>query len=170
MTPWSSGASFAFSCRIRRPFILSNRGSREGIAYEALKAFEDQINAKRGVLKVNVVFFPTTREKLVSDLLAGLGDIVVAGFTITSERDKVVDFSMPTTTKPVSEIVVTGPQSPALTSLDDLAGKDVFVRKSSSYWEHLVTAQRAVQAAKERRPIVPAPAPRISRTRTSSRC
>ena len=113
------------------------QGQPRGIAYEALKAFEDQINAKRGVLKVNVVFFPTTREKLVPDLLAGLGDIVVAGFTITSERDKVVDFSMPTTNKPVSEIVVTGPQSPALTSLDDLAGKDVFVRKSSSYWEHL---------------------------------
>ena len=32
---------------------------------------------------------------------------------------------------------MTGPQSPKLTSLNDLAGKDVFVRKSSSYWEHL---------------------------------
>ena len=32
---------------------------------------------------------------------------------------------------------MTGPQSPQLASLDDLAGKDVFVRKSSSYWEHL---------------------------------
>ena len=32
---------------------------------------------------------------------------------------------------------MTGPQSPPLASLDDLAGKEVFVRKSSSYWEHL---------------------------------
>ena len=74
---------------------------------------------------------------MVPDLLAGLGDVIAAGFTITAERDKLVDFAIPSTTKPVSEIVVTGPQSPKLSSLDDLAGKEVFVRKSSSYWEHL---------------------------------
>ncbi len=70
-------------------------------------------------------------------LLAGLGDVVVAGVTITAEREKVVDFAIPTTTKPINEIVVTGPVSPQLASLDDLAGKDVFVRKSSSDWGHL---------------------------------
>jgi membrane-bound lytic murein transglycosylase MltF len=112
-------------------------GQPRGIAYEALKAFEDDINKKRGNLRINVVFFPTTREKLMPDLIAGRGDIVVAGVTITAERDKVVDFTMPTTTKPVNEIVVTGPQSPQLASLGDLSGKEVFVRKSSSYWEHL---------------------------------
>jgi len=113
------------------------RGQPRGIVYDAFKAFEDEINKKRGNLKVNVVFFPTSREKMVPDLLAGLGDIIAAGFTITPERDKTVDFAMPSTTKPVSELVVTGPQSPKLASLDDLAGKEVFVRKSSSYWGHL---------------------------------
>ena len=113
------------------------RGQPRGIVYDAFKAYETEINAKRGNLKVNVVFFPTTRDRLVPDLLAGLGDIVAAGFTITTERDKVVDFAIPATTKAVSEIVVTGPQSPQLTSIADLAGKEVFVRKSSSYWAHL---------------------------------
>ncbi len=37
----------------------------------------------------------------------------------------------------VSEVVVTGPSSPQLTTIDDLAGKQVFARKTSSYWEHL---------------------------------
>ena len=32
---------------------------------------------------------------------------------------------------------MTGPASPQLTSVDDLSGKEVFVRKSSSYWTHL---------------------------------
>jgi membrane-bound lytic murein transglycosylase MltF len=32
---------------------------------------------------------------------------------------------------------VTGPGSPALASLDDLSGRQVFVRRSSSYWSHL---------------------------------
>jgi membrane-bound lytic murein transglycosylase MltF len=113
------------------------RGQPRGVAYEAFKAYEEELNKKRGLLKVNVVFFPTSREKLVPDLLAGLGDVIAAGFTITSERDKVLDFALPANTKPVSEIVVTGPQSPQLTSLNDLAGKEVFVRKSSSYWTHL---------------------------------
>jgi membrane-bound lytic murein transglycosylase MltF len=38
----------------------------------------------------------------------------------------------------VSEVVVSGPASPAISSVDDLAGKEVFVRKSSSYYESLV--------------------------------
>ena len=112
-------------------------GQPRGVAYEALKAFEDEINKKRGNLKVNVVFFPTTRDQMGKALLGGLGDIVVAGVTVTAERDKFVDFTIPTTTKPINEIVVTGPQSPQLTSIDDLAGKEVFVRKTSSYWTHL---------------------------------
>jgi membrane-bound lytic murein transglycosylase MltF len=113
------------------------RGQPRGIAYEAMKAFEDQINKKRGNLKVFVVFFPTTHDKLIPDLLEGRGDIVISSLTITPDRQKLVDFTIPTTTKPISEIVVTGPRSPQLATLNDLAGKEVFVRKSSSYFEHL---------------------------------
>ena len=32
---------------------------------------------------------------------------------------------------------MTGPKSPELHTVDDLSGQDVYVRKSSSYWEHL---------------------------------
>ena len=134
------------------------RGQPRGIVYDAFKAYEDEINAKRGNLKVNVVFFPTTRDRLVPDLLAGLGDIVAAGFTITTERDKVVDFAIPATTKAVSEIVVTGPQSPQLTSIADLAGKEVFVRKSSSYWAHLEQLSAKLKA-EGKSPITLRPAP-----------
>jgi membrane-bound lytic murein transglycosylase MltF len=113
-------------------------GQPRGIAFDAMTAFGEELNKKRGNLKVQIVFFPTTREKLIPDLLAGLGDVVVAGLTITPERDKVVDFALPALTKPVSEIVVTGPSSPTLTSINDLSGKEIFIRRSSSYWEHLV--------------------------------
>jgi membrane-bound lytic murein transglycosylase MltF len=142
--PWHGDFDAMIKRRIIRVIVphsktayFVERGQPRGIVYEAFKAFEDEINRKRGNLKVNVVFFPTTREKMVPDLLAGHGDIIAAGFTITAERDNLIDFAIPSTTKPVSEIVVTGPQSPKLASLDDLAGKEIFVRKSSSYWEHL---------------------------------
>ncbi len=142
--PWTGDFDAMVKRRVIRVLVPHSKtmyfveaGQPRGLAYEAFKTFEDELNKKRGPLKVNVVFFPTTREKMVPDLLAGLGDVIAAGFTITADRDKVLDFAIPSNTKPVSEIVVTGPQSPNLTTLDDLAGKDVFVRKSSSYWEHL---------------------------------
>jgi membrane-bound lytic murein transglycosylase MltF len=37
----------------------------------------------------------------------------------------------------VKEVVVTAPGGPQIATVDDLAGKVVFARKSSSYWEHL---------------------------------
>jgi membrane-bound lytic murein transglycosylase MltF len=134
------------------------RGQPRGIAFDGMTAFGDELNKKRGNLKVLVVFYPTTRDKLIPDLLAGLGDVVVAGLTITPERDKVVDFAMPGTTKPVSEIVVTGPASPTLASLNDLSGKEVFVRQSSSYWEHL-TQLNARFKREGKAPAVLRPAP-----------
>jgi membrane-bound lytic murein transglycosylase MltF len=142
--PWTGDFDAMVKRRVIRVLVPHSKthyfvelGQPRGVAYEAMKAFEDEINKKRGNLKVNVVFFPTPRGKLIPDLLAGLGDIALGGLTITPERDKLVDFSMPTTTKPISEIVMTGPESPQLASINDLAGKEVFVRQSSSYWEHL---------------------------------
>ncbi|MGO4841698.1 lytic transglycosylase F, partial [Rhizobiaceae sp. 2RAB30] len=45
----------------------------------------------------------------------------------------------------VQEVVVTGPAADPLSSLDDLGGKEIYLRKSSSYREHLdaLNAERA---------------------------
>jgi membrane-bound lytic murein transglycosylase MltF len=47
------------------------------------------------------------------------------------------------------EVVVSGPASPTVASLDDLSGKDVFVRKSSSYYESLVALNEKFTAEKK---------------------
>src|SRR5262249_49735191 len=47
----------------------------------------------------------------------------------------------------VREIVVTGPAAPPLDSIDDLAGKEVFARPSSSYFEHLKSLSASFEAA-----------------------
>jgi membrane-bound lytic murein transglycosylase MltF len=130
--------------RIRALVVFSrtqyfvDKGQQHGTAYEALRAFEDHINATRKTkhLKVHVVFVPTSREDLLPALVEGRGDIAVAALTITPDRLKRVDFSAPIY-RGVNEIAVTGPQSPPLASVEDLSGKEVFVRRSSSYWEHL---------------------------------
>jgi membrane-bound lytic murein transglycosylase MltF len=49
----------------------------------------------------------------------------------------------------VSEVVLSGPASPAVKTLDDLSGKEVFVRKSSSYYESLLALNQRFAAQKK---------------------
>ena len=37
----------------------------------------------------------------------------------------------------VSELLITGPLAPEVDSVDDLAGKEIYARPSSSYYQHL---------------------------------
>lgn len=116
-----------------------DKDTQRGIVYDALKEFEEQLNKKHktGNLHVHVVFIPVSRDELFTGLVEGRGDIACANLTITEDRKKRVDFTVPLLTN-VSEIVVTGPASPKIASIQDLSGQDVFVRKSSSYYESLI--------------------------------
>jgi membrane-bound lytic murein transglycosylase MltF len=49
-----------------------------------------------------------------------------------------VDFVAADSMRPVSELVITGAKSPRIAVADDLSGKSVHVRKTSSYYESLV--------------------------------
>ena len=95
---------------------------------------------------MNVVFIPVSRDELLPGLVEGRGDIAAANLTITDERRQQVDFSDPFYTG-VDEIVVTGPKSPPIESVQDLAGQEVFVRKSSSYHESLLRLNAELQQA-----------------------
>lgn len=92
-----------------------------------------------------MVLIPTTRDRLIPMLLEGRADLAAGNITITDSRSTKVDFSVPVG-KPFSEIVITGPSAPALASLDDLAGKEVFVRPSTSYFESLTTLNARFRA------------------------
>jgi membrane-bound lytic murein transglycosylase MltF len=115
-----------------------DRGTQRGLAYEFFRLFEDDLNKKlkRKHIRVHVFFVPTARDKLIPELLAGRGDIAVGNLTITPERFKQVDFSNPTF-RNVSEIVVTGPGTEPIATAQDLSGSEVYVRKSSSFYESL---------------------------------
>lgn len=115
-------------------------GVQHGSAYEYMKAFEDWVNLKYPQkvknTKFHVVFMPVSRDQMLPRLVEGRGDLATGTLEITPERSKTVDFSDPFVIA-VKEIAVTGPNSPVLHSIDDLSGQEVFVRKSSSYWERL---------------------------------
>ena len=131
-----------------RTHYFIDKGEQRGMAYESLRSFEQQINTtfKTGNLMVHVVFVPLARADLLTALTDGRVDMVAAQLTVTPERRQLVDFSMPVRTG-VSEVIVTGPGAPALTSLDDLSGQAVFVRPSSSYHASLVALNGRLKAA-----------------------
>jgi membrane-bound lytic murein transglycosylase MltF len=111
------------------------------------------------VVTVHVIGIPVARDELIPRLLAGEGDIAAGQLTVTAERRKIVDFSDPAATG-VREVLVTGPEGPSVASLDDLSGKEVYVRPSSSYAEHI----RALNARFEKAgkpPVTITPAPEI---------
>ena len=116
-----------------------DRGIQRGMAYESLALFEEQLNKrlKTGLLKVHVAFVPLSRDELLTALTDGKVDLVAATMTVTPERQKVVGFSNATRTG-VSEIVVTGKDAPPVATADDLSGREVFVRRSSSYYESVI--------------------------------
>jgi membrane-bound lytic murein transglycosylase MltF len=134
-----------------------DKGTQRGATYDILRLFEEDLNKKLAKekkpkhLKVRVMFIPVARGELLQALAAGKGDIAASNLTITAERQKLVDFSSPVYPN-VSELVVSGPASPVVSSVDDLAGKEVFVRKSSSYYESLVALNR--RFATEKKPTV----------------
>ncbi len=140
-----------------RTLYFVDKGQQKGATYEVLKAFEDAINKqlKTKAFRFQVVIIPMSRDELIPALRDGRGDIAAANLTITPERERLVDFSVPAREN-VTEVVVTAPSGPRLSSLEDLAGKVVHARRSSSYWEHLAAlSQRLVQAGKPAVQLVP---------------
>ena len=121
-----------------KTFYFLDKGQQKGLIYEELMQFEKYINKKLNNknLTVNVIFIPVARDRLLPDLLAGRGDIASANLTIIPERQEQVDFSDPLLTG-VKELVVSGPYSPKIVSVEDLSGKEIHVRESSSYYQSL---------------------------------
>jgi membrane-bound lytic murein transglycosylase MltF len=123
-----------------RVYYFTDKYRERGFTYESMKLFEDELNKKlglKGFNRVNVIFLPVSRDKLISGVEEGIGDIAAANLTITDERLKHVDFSTPFYDK-TKEIVITGPDSPPIASVEDLAGREIAVRQSSSYYESLI--------------------------------
>src|SRR5690349_15707012 len=126
-----------------------DKGETGGVTYEYMRAFEAFLRKRQGGkgAKVVVYFVPVSRDRLIPALLAGAGDVAAANLTVTPERRARVDFSEPYL-EDVKEVVVTGPASPDLAAVDDLAGREVWARRSSSYWASLQALDRRLAAAR----------------------
>jgi membrane-bound lytic murein transglycosylase MltF len=147
--PWTGDFDKMLERRVIRvyaPFSRSlyynDKGRERGIAVELVRDWERYLNVKYakqlGKRPLTIYVAPATRDKLLPYLTEGLADVAIGNLTVTEERLKEVDF-VPGDEgrRTINEVIVAGPKSPELKSLDDLSGKTVHVRKASSYYESL---------------------------------
>jgi membrane-bound lytic murein transglycosylase MltF len=125
-----------------RSLYFSDKGRERGLAVELVRDWERYLNqkyAKRlGNRPLTIYIVPATRDKLLPDLAKGLADVSIGNLTVTEQRQELADFVVGVDgRRTISEVVVTGPKSPPLRSLDELSGTRVHVRKASSYYESL---------------------------------
>src|SRR5262249_55535117 len=121
----------------RTQFFIDS-GTQRGLVVDAFRLFEDDLNKrlKNKNVRVHVVFVPVAHDDLIPALLDGRGDIVAAGKLITAWRKEQVDFTNPTKSD-ISSIIVTGPGGAPIATIEDLSGKEVYLRKSDISTQNL---------------------------------
>jgi membrane-bound lytic murein transglycosylase F len=113
---------------------------RKGHSLEFEKELAFNYARELGVEPVEI--FVDSRSRLMPDLLAGRGDLIAAHLTATAKRKEKVAFSVPVAV--VREQLVARIDDD-ISSLDDLVGRRIALRPSSSFWE-------TVSRLRERRP------------------
>jgi membrane-bound lytic murein transglycosylase MltF len=124
-----------------RTFFFNEMGRERGYSADLVRVVEKYLNTKLGKQLGNrpltFLIIPTTRDKLLTGVAEGLGDIAV-NVGVSDERKRSVDFILAPDAPPLAEVVLTGPASPVIKTVDDLAGQTVHARPSSVYHEDLV--------------------------------
>jgi membrane-bound lytic murein transglycosylase MltF len=138
---WTGDLNGMTERRVVRMLVINNKTSyfldhaqQRGATYDMGMEFEKWLNRgnRDRARPIRVVFIPTSRARLLSDLTDGRGDIAAAGLAITPERQTLVSFATPFADD-VSEILVTSAEAPVPATIDELSGQSVYVRRSSSY-------------------------------------
>jgi membrane-bound lytic murein transglycosylase MltF len=122
-----------------------------GHEYEIVKGYEKKLNKgkKSKDLHTVIEFIPANRDELIDKLVGGYGDIAAAGLTITDSRRRLADFTIPYLTG-VDEVIVTHKLAFIPSTIEDLAGRKIFVRKSSSYYESLTAFNKKLRKSGKR--------------------
>ena len=133
-----------------RTLYYNDKGRERGLSADFVRDFEAWINRKYAKRlrnrPITVVLRPVTRDELLPAVADGLADIAVGNLTITEARRKVLDFVPLQGMPPAREIVITHSRSRRIATADDLSGRTVHVRRSSSYYESLAELNRRFES------------------------
>lgn len=157
LTPWTGdldGMLERGMLRVAIPYGLTTYFIdglvQRGLTYEEVMGFEDVVRQRLGKKAANLhlVIIPTNLARLLAMVTEGRADLAAGNLTITPARNALVDFSDPFLSG-VREVLVTGPAAGAVRTLDDLRTSSIHVRRSSSFFQHLVDFNAARVAAGE---------------------
>ena len=115
---------------------LPRFGERVTLDYDIARGLSEALRLELELVKVQ------SFAEMMTKLLEGEGDIVAASLTITPERQERAAFSLPYLH--VDEYLVTAAGDSLPASLEDLAGMEIGVRRSSSHYRTLLEIQRQV--------------------------
>ena len=128
--------SIRFYVPYSRSLYFIDKGRERGISADLIREFERWVNkkyaAQLGKRPLTAFIVVATRDKMRADLLEGHADVAVGNIKVLPELLKDVDFVAPDEKAAGVEILVTGPATPAIASIDDLSGKTVHLREVSS--------------------------------------
>jgi len=145
-----------------RTLYFNDKGTQRGLTADLMREFEQHLNRKHakqlGKRPITVILVPTTRDEMFNEVASGLADIAAGNLSITEARLTQVDFAYLPDVPGMNEVIATGPKSPPVNSIDDLAGKTIHVRKVVSYRKTIEELnQRFVKEGKPPMKIVDLP-------------
>jgi membrane-bound lytic murein transglycosylase MltF len=110
-----------------------DKGTQRGLVADTAAMFEEDLNKKlkNKHIRVQVIILPVSHDDLIPALLEGRGDVVAAGALISDIRMQQVDFTNPTKTG-IAVVAVTGPGTPPVSKVEDLAGREVYLQMSAT--------------------------------------
>jgi len=153
--PWLGDLDGMAERRLVRMLVIYNKtnyfldkAQQRGLTYDMGVELEKWLNRgnKDRTRPIRVVFIPTSRDRLLTDLAQGRGDIAAAGLAITPERQQVVSFTVPFSND-VSEMLITSADAAVPDTVEGLSGRSVYVRRSSSYYTSLEALNVRLAAA-----------------------
>ncbi|KAB8028628.1 transporter substrate-binding domain-containing protein [Fluviispira multicolorata] len=128
-----------------------DKGQEKGLSIELARDFEAYINKKYkkelGNRPITVFIIPTSIEYLIDNIITGKGDIAAGNLTFTRDRAKRIDFVGPKKQRGNTELVITHKSGPTINTIEELSGKTVSVRRSTSYYDSLLKLNKSFEAA-----------------------
>jgi len=149
--------------KISKTDFFTVGGQPRGFEYEMVEKYKKYLKTRvrKRSWPVIFVFIPVPFDELIPALVEGRGDIAAAGLTITAEREKKVAFTEPYFSN-VKEVVVTSNNVAGIKSLADLSGRSIYVKKGTSYVEHLHLLNNNLSAEKKKPVKIVEVSPKLS--------
>lgn len=116
--------------------FFMNKGKQDGLYVALINKFREYLVKQYPISKdLKMYFIPVRQDEMVNLIATGYGDIAM-GLTPTDEFKRFVDFSIPEKLW-LNEIIVTSKGEYDISNIDDLSGRYITVRQSSSYYKSL---------------------------------